>query len=106
MPISDTNSRGLQMLPVESAIQIVDLCLIAGQPQLIHECFAARLTPDETKARLAQPPAPAVHQTASSAQPAPAAPTGRYQPTVSENDVLTKAVAKWLRGVYGDQGAA
>lgn len=58
MPISDVNNAGLQMIRADHAVEIAELCNLAGRPDQIANFFAMRLTPDEAKNWLAAPPTP------------------------------------------------
>ena len=60
---------GVPSISVEDAIEITELCMIAGRPDRIADFFACRFTPGEVMDRLQAAPVPAARS--ASAQPAP-----------------------------------
>jgi hypothetical protein len=91
-------SGGVPTISVDNAIEIVELCMIAGTPNRITDFFACRFTPEEVKARLSAAPA-------APTAPAPAASPSIFGgPTPEEGDVLAVVLKKRFEAMYGKRG--
>jgi hypothetical protein len=84
-------SGGVPTISVEDAIEIAELCMLAGQPNRIADFLGSRLTPNEAKTRLAE--AAAAPAPPAAAKPA-ASPSIFGGPTPEQRDALAAAIKK------------
>jgi hypothetical protein len=77
---------GVPTVSIDDAVEIAELCLLAGRPERIAEFLGDRLTPGLVRDRLSAAPVPA-------AQPA-ASRSIFGEPTPAERDALTEAVRR------------
>jgi hypothetical protein len=90
MPSSDNYYSGtVQMVSVEDAIEIAELCMLAGRPDRIAEFLGSRLTPGEVRDRLSAAPA----APSPAAKPA-ASPSIFGGPTPEQRDALAAAIKR------------
>ena len=82
---------GVPTITVENAVEIVELCMVAGSPDRIADFFASRFTPDDVKARLSTP--------AAAAKPA-ARPSIFGGPTPEQGDQLAAVLERRFRQMY------
>jgi len=100
MSNSSYYSGGVAMVSVDDAVEIAELCLLAGKPDRIAEFLGGRLTPGLVRDQLAE----------AAAQPTPAANTTTKAaansgsifggPTPTEKDGLTAAVRQRITAMY------
>ena len=95
MPNSDNSYSGtVPMVSVDDAVDIAELCMLAGSPDRIAEFLGSRLTPGEVKNRLTEAAAaPATTKTTT-----PRSIFG--EPTAAERDALAVALQRRFEQVY------
>ncbi|SEP47925.1 hypothetical protein SAMN02990966_06935 [Rhodospirillales bacterium URHD0017] len=93
--MTDNFSGGAPSISIEDAIEIAELCMVAGAPDRISDFFACRFTPEDVKARLSAPPAAA----SAAAKPA-ARPSIFGGPTPEQRDQLAAVLERRFRAMY------
>jgi hypothetical protein len=102
--MSDSDSgyylNTVPMVRVDDAVEIAELCMLAGKPHEIVLCLNARLTPSEVKRRL-MAAAPAASTAEGTTRVAAAAGSLFGGPTPAERDALAAAVKRRFAAMAG-----